>query len=115
MKTISDVIDEAAAHLPTGSDYAVAKAIEATKQDVSKWRRNEGAPNMYYCAKLADLTKKDVKLITAIVGSQWEKRPERRKYWRKLLKKLRVSLCILCKIIDTAKLCRTTTAVTFSH
>ena len=85
MKTIFDVLDNAHEYVLGGSDYSIAKTIGASKQEVSNWRNGRGAPNAYYCARLADLMGEDLDTIQAIVGAEWEKKPERRDYWKEKL------------------------------
>ncbi|MET0105064.1 MAG: hypothetical protein ABW072_07955 [Sedimenticola sp.] len=99
MKTIIDVLDIAHNYVPKKSDYGVAMAIGAKRQEVSMWRNGKGAPNAYYCSKLADLIGEDPQTVIAIVGANWEKNPERKAYWLEKLTGTAASIILLSSLL----------------
>ncbi|MES9869407.1 MAG: hypothetical protein ABW149_06855, partial [Sedimenticola sp.] len=68
-------------------------------QEVSMWRNGKGAPNAYYCSKLADLIGEDPQTVIAIVGANWEKNPERKAYWLEKLTGTAASIILLSSLL----------------
>lgn len=78
MKTVNDFLDDAKEKF--GSDYAVAKKLNTTRQAVSNWRKR-GSLDNENAFKLAELISEDpVKIIAAGEASR---HPEKAVYWAK--------------------------------
>lgn len=65
-REIMDLVDRARFTTPTGSDYALARALQVSKTAVSNWTSGIGYPDAPSCIKLAKMCGVTAELALAL-------------------------------------------------
>lgn len=125
MKTISDYLNDYRAAKGIPSDYALARELGLTKQAISRYRHNAGAPDNDVCWRIAEGAGADYSAVVAtaeLARAQRTHDTGREKVWLERLQHVSASFslafvllaaslpavsgvqhCILCKI-DTVQI-----------
>lgn len=88
METIKSLLDQAKAAKGVESEYALAKALELTKQQVSEYYKGKVIPSEFACLQIAKALGRNYEEIKAIVRIEAEKDEKRRDAWKEFYKKL---------------------------
>lgn len=88
METIKSLLDQAKAAKGVESEYALAKALELTKQQVSEYYKGKVIPSEFACLQIAKALGRNYEEIQAIVRIEAEKDEKRRDAWKEFYKKL---------------------------
>ncbi len=85
MNQLEFLMDEAKEKAGLPSDYKLAEAIGITRQTISGYRHGRSYPDEYAKAKLAELTKRTFREVTARLEIEREVNPVKLKYWNDVL------------------------------
>lgn len=85
MFDLDQLLDDAKKSAAIPSDYALAKAIEVTKQTISAYRKGTAFPNDDHLADLATLAKRDPLLTIAEARLSRSRKDSGRKAWRRII------------------------------
>jgi len=100
-----EYLDAAKARLDIKSDYALAKALEITKQDVNQVRKGKKPLTPYLCTRIAITLCLDPASVIADVQSQTEKNVKRRAFWQSFLSRAVVLLVlVMCTLASISSI-----------
>ncbi|MFB0935203.1 MAG: hypothetical protein QMB52_05485 [Propionivibrio sp.] len=88
MTTIPELLDAVKAAKGIESDYALAKALNLKKQQISTYYKRKVIPSEYACLEIAKALKISYEEVSAIVQIDAEKDEERRNAWRDYYKSI---------------------------
>jgi transcriptional regulator with XRE-family HTH domain len=88
MNAINKLLDEAREKNKFKSDNQLAIAIGITRTSISYYRHGKSTPDIYTMNRLADLTKKPLGEIAAIIETECEPDKKKKEYWKEVAKKL---------------------------
>ncbi|KVA74089.1 hypothetical protein WM36_17230 [Burkholderia ubonensis] len=87
MKTTSEWLDAVKARLDLPSDYALAKALDVSRQAISLWRNGHQPLPDEACLKVAEMLDVNPFEVMATVKLERIKDEERRAVWTRALEK----------------------------
>lgn len=88
METIKSLLDAAKEAEGVETEYALAKTLGLTKQQVSDYYKGRVVASEFACLQIAKALKRDYEEIQTIVRIEAEKDETRRQVWKDNLKKL---------------------------
>lgn len=88
METIKSLLDQAKAARDVTTEYALAKELGLTKQQISEYYKGRVIPSEYACLQIAKALGRNYDQIQAIVRIEAEKDEDRRQTWRDYLKSI---------------------------
>ena len=88
MKTTAEYLDDAKTKLNVSSDYALAKALDISRQAISNYRHNQRVFDNFTCMKIAQATEISMATIIADMEMQRETDEKRREAWENYMKRL---------------------------
>ena len=91
MRTISNWIDEA--KTVTGSDYATAKRLGTSRQNVSHYRAGRQLPSVKVCERLAEIL--NINPLEIIASCEIQKDPNEARRWQKWLGAAAILSCVV--------------------
>lgn len=88
METIKSLLDRAKEATGVTTEYALAKALGLTKQQVSEYYKGRVIPSEYACLQIAKAIGRAYEEVQAIVRIEAEKDEARRETWRQYYKSI---------------------------
>ncbi|ERE14017.1 helix-turn-helix domain-containing protein [Pseudogulbenkiania ferrooxidans] len=82
MKKSIEYLQEAKKTIGVESDYAFAKALKTSQQNISRYMSGGSTMDDYHCIKVAQVLGIDPMEIIAAAQEEREKSPEKQEFWR---------------------------------
>ena len=101
MNTV-EYLNETKKKLGITSDYALAKALGITKQQVSNYQRLHVKPDEYACTRIAVALGADPAKVIAEIAVEWEKNEKKREFWLNFLSRAASQTVITVGLICTS-------------
>jgi transcriptional regulator with XRE-family HTH domain len=95
MHTTTEYLDEAKARLNLPSDYALAKAIGATRQAISNYRNGKTAFDDTTALKVAELLEVDPAIVVSAAHAERARKPEEKAVWASIYERLSKGLPVV--------------------
>lgn len=96
---INELLNEAKEKSGIKTDLELANEIGIAKSAISKYRSGMVSPEIYAIARIAEMTKRPVLEVAAMIESESEKNDKKREYWANFCQKIMENKLILAGII----------------
>lgn len=96
---INELIDAAKVRANIASDYALAKALNIDRRNVSDWRKGKKHPNNAEAVQLATLAGIDELRVIAEIEKETANTPEKRKFWEHFIEQRGIAATLALTVL----------------